>query len=112
MEKELKEKIENNKYKLMDLWDLICSNVGFDKRGKEIQGDIRKFVELKVDQKKQKWGTKEFHRGWDNCEKFWGIKNNCAGKNKENQKLAEKIEKPTKVEWYKGGKQTLKNRRV
>ena len=34
--------------KAEDLWDCICSHVGFDKNGKEIQDMIRKFVELKL----------------------------------------------------------------
>lgn len=30
-----------------DLWDYICSEVGFDERGKSIQSAIRKFVTMR-----------------------------------------------------------------
>ena len=39
------------KYKPTDLeerWDWICSNIGFDERGMEIQKAIREFVKLKI----------------------------------------------------------------
>lgn len=39
MKKEIKEK-----YNQEDLWDWICSQVGFDKEGKEIQQAIRLFL--------------------------------------------------------------------
>ena len=38
----------NLETKLEDLWDWICSNIGFDERGREIQNGIREFVKLKV----------------------------------------------------------------
>ena len=31
-----------------DLWDFICSQVGFDENGKETQEAIRRFVRLKL----------------------------------------------------------------
>lgn len=33
--------------KLEDLWDYICSEIGFDEKGKEHQDAIKKFVVLK-----------------------------------------------------------------
>lgn len=39
--KELKTKTE-------DMWDVICSDIGFDRKGRELQKMIKKFVELKM----------------------------------------------------------------
>jgi len=38
-----------------NLWDLICSHIGFDKKGKELQGAIRKFIELKLKEQKKEF---------------------------------------------------------
>jgi len=45
-----KEKWEKLRYKQIDLWDWICSQIGFDKDGKELQKAIKEFVELKIEE--------------------------------------------------------------
>ena len=92
MTKEIEEKIENNEYKIMELWDLICSDVGFDRKGKEIQADIRKFVELKL--AKQEFDLVKRHsqlagkvlreekQKWVEDLKYGKICLNCGGKKK------------------------------
>lgn len=32
---------------MQDAWDILCSEIGFDEKGLEIQKMIKKFIELK-----------------------------------------------------------------
>jgi hypothetical protein len=41
-------------YELDDSWDTIATAVGFDDRGLRIQNEIRRFVEMKVKESKNK----------------------------------------------------------
>ena len=41
----------NKEVELEDLWDWICVQVGFDKKGKEIQRAIKDFIKLKEKEK-------------------------------------------------------------
>lgn len=47
IEKESKKNKMDLKNEKEELWDWICSRVGFDEKGKDIQGAIRRFVKLK-----------------------------------------------------------------
>ena len=49
----------NSKDSIEELWDYICVNIGFDEKGKDLQGAIKKYVELKSTQKEAKWETRE-----------------------------------------------------
>lgn len=44
-----------------ELWDFICSNIGFDEKGKETQDSIRLFVKLKLkeqlEDRDEEWKT-------------------------------------------------------
>jgi len=37
-----------------DLWDWICSQIGFNKKGKEIQRAIKKFIEGEKEELREK----------------------------------------------------------
>ena len=47
MDKPKKYKPSEKKHDLDNLWDWICSNIGFDERGREIQDAIKLFVKMK-----------------------------------------------------------------
>jgi hypothetical protein len=54
-------------HNLEELWDFICSNIGFDENGKETQDAIRLFVKLKLkDQLKETRKNVGLLRQWLN----------------------------------------------
>jgi len=90
--------IEENKRaenaKIEDLWDCICSHIGFDENGKEIQEMIRTFVESKLQKAlaQQREGFVEKVKSrLDYCQKQNGLPycKNC-GLNKEDLKSLNK----------------------
>lgn len=52
-------KLQISESELEEFWDWICVRIGFDKKGKEIQQAMKKFVELKLKEHEKKLTNKQ-----------------------------------------------------